>query len=631
VTTERAQEFVHNGGPTQEALYAFVAGRLQAEAATWIGSHVRHCARCSSLVARIDGVHAALEPPAEPPFRRQADITAVRRRLERKQDPRQRLAVLMLAAGAAGFALMLCLTPRPVLAPLAARLEVGNIPCTLLARQGGADVEVGDEHASAQAKMALPLGGALEVQPDSRVVARWGGARLIVDGGASGARVRLESSRSDERRLRLERGRVLVDVDPLPKGAQLVVVTGDARVSVHGTRFYVDASAAGTDVAVDRGLVRVLTGGRSIDVPAGSELMPASAQAAALSPEARRAISLFDTSVLGDAASETLDVFADVPGARVSVDGADEGRAPLSLAVTPGAHLVHVRADGRLPVEERVDVVAGMPTLFHAELPELPSAPSEDGEPNPTASAALKPRSHAPSPSSAMAQARAEVLAGNYDRAIARLEALRRTELSPVHAARAALLEAQALRLQRRPERALPLLEDVARGRGPEAEQGQFLLAQTLGRDLRDPERAAEAWAAAQRRFPQGIFAEEIAFRLGAALLGSGETRPGVDALERYLRGFPTGAHAADAHLMVAMARRDRLNDCAGAIPHLRAAAESGGPRGELGLIGAARCLRSLARYEEARAVYLKYLQQSPQGRYADEARMASGTAKLSR
>ena len=62
----------------------------------------------------------------------------------------------------------------------------------------------------------------------------------------------------------------------------------------------------------------------------------------------------------------------------------------------------------------------------------------------------------------------------------------------------------QAERLLRRPERALPLYEMVARGDGPEAEQAQFMLGQTLGRDLRDPARSLQARARAhhQRRRP---------------------------------------------------------------------------------------------------------------------------------
>ena len=54
---------VHAGGPTEEALFAFRAGRLRPEAAGWIGDHVDSCQRCRRAMARIDSVREALEPP----------------------------------------------------------------------------------------------------------------------------------------------------------------------------------------------------------------------------------------------------------------------------------------------------------------------------------------------------------------------------------------------------------------------------------------------------------------------------------------------------------------------------------------------------------------------------------------
>src|SRR6185369_3549759 len=98
----------------------------------------------------------------------------------------------------------------------------------------GADVELGDDHNTAQANQVLPATGALSVQPGAHVVARWGAARVLVDGGRTGARLRLVASRTDERRIKLERGRVLFDVDPLAPGQTVAVATDDALVTVHG-------------------------------------------------------------------------------------------------------------------------------------------------------------------------------------------------------------------------------------------------------------------------------------------------------------------------------------------------------------------------------------------------------------
>ncbi len=610
-------EPLHIGGPTEEALFDWRAGRLHPEAADWIGAHVDGCERCRATLAHIDGVRASLEPPPEPPFLRQRQIAAVRRRLEERPTryvPWRQMRWAALAGALAGFVTVFALRHVPRVP------RSGDVVgFALLSRQGAADVEVGDDHAVAQAKMALPAGGWLTVAPSSRVVATWAGARVAVEGGPAGARVQLTESHAMMRQLTLERGRVVLDVEPLAPGAELAVQTHDARVTVHGTRFLVEASPGGTSVAVDRGRVRV-QGGHSFDVAAGSQLLAGAPAPSPLGQDYAARLSALDTP-LASGPTESLDVFADVADAQVSVDGVEYGRAPLSLALAPGAHTVRVRAAGRLPVEERVDVVAGTPTLFHAELPELSTVEEEAPSTAP----------QRPTAAQLLAKARADVLAGAYDRAIGRLVELKRGPATKVQLMRAALLEAQAERLARRPERALPLLQSVAQGDGPEAQQAQFLLAQTLGRDLHDPVRAADAYADSERRFAHGIFTEESALRRGEALLAAGDTRAGLEALERYLRQYPTAPHVEDAHLYIASARRDRLGDCAGAVPHLRAVADGHGPRAELALIGEARCLRTLGRSGEARDAYQKYLRVQPHGRYADEAHLyATGSAKLS-
>jgi len=603
---------LHIGGPTEEALFAWRAGRLHPEAAEWIGAHVEGCTRCRAAMAHVDAVHEVLEPPPEPAFLRQRQINEVRRRLEERPTRRIPVAQMKwaaLAGAVAGFVLVFALHPKRPHAP------ADGVGFALVSRQGAAEVEVGDDHAVAEAKMALPSGGWLTVGPSARVVATWAGARVAVEGGPTGARVQLAESRLSLRTLTLERGRVVLDVDPLAPGAVLAVQTHDGRVTVHGTRFLVEATPGGTSVAVDRGRVR-FAGARTLDVAAGFQILPGAAQPMPIGADFAARLAALD-GPLAAGPTETLDVFADVAGAEVSVDGVDYGRAPLSLALTPGAHNVRVRANGRLPVEERVELAAGTPTIFHAELPELSSVETTTVPAHVGAGDLL-------------ARARADVLAGAYDRAISRLHELGHGPATKLQLARAALLEAQAERLARRPERALPLLQTAARGDGPEAEQAQFLLGQTFGRDLHDPVRAAAAYEASETRFRHGIFSEEASLRRGEALLAAGDTEAGVQALERYLRQYPTAPHADDAHLSIASARRDRLGDCAGAVPHLRAVADGRGPRAELALIGEARCLKTIGRGVEARQAYEKYLRVQPHGRYADEARLgATGSAKL--
>ena len=106
---------IHIGGPTEEALFAWRAGRLHPEAAEWIGAHVDGCARCRAAMDHLEAVHAALEPPPEPPFLRQRQIGEVRRRLAERPTrrvPWRQMKWAALAGAVAGFALVFALHPR---------------------------------------------------------------------------------------------------------------------------------------------------------------------------------------------------------------------------------------------------------------------------------------------------------------------------------------------------------------------------------------------------------------------------------------------------------------------------------------------------------------------------------------
>jgi hypothetical protein len=188
---------IHIGGPTEEALFAFRAGRLHPEAAEWIGAHVDGCVRCKSAMEHIDAVHVVLEPPAEPPFLRQRQLADVRRRLEERPTrhvPWRQMKWAAAVGAVAGFLLVFAFHPRRP-------LPADGLAFSVVSRQGAADVEVGDDHAVAEAKMALPSGGWLTVGPSARVVATWAGARVAVEGGPTGARVQLADSRAQIRQL----------------------------------------------------------------------------------------------------------------------------------------------------------------------------------------------------------------------------------------------------------------------------------------------------------------------------------------------------------------------------------------------------------------------------------------------
>jgi len=628
-------ERLHPEGPTIEALFAVAAGRLPADSVAWVEAHAAECPECGAALRRLAATQVALQPPAEGPFQRARDLAAVRRRLEARPPRRRAQPWMWLWAGGgmmavATLALAVGVIWRrntSVTTETDRRLEL-----VVSARSGtvvGSRPGDGGRTTPLSARDQLDVGSVVQVAEGGRVALSWGGARVVVEGTHGPARVRLLSSRVSTQQLELVEGRVLLDVDPLAPGSKLAVLSGDATVSVHGTIFLVERDSRGVRTAVERGLVEVRVGSAApIFLAAGTELVPGALAPSVIEPEAHQALGTIPAAIT--AASDTLDVFSDGADAEVSIDGVPRGRTPLSLALPAGRHLVRVVSKGREPVEERVDVVAGVPTLFRADLTSsMEPEPKRDPVKPTVDKADKKPHSDDKPPevrlTGTVAQilkgARADMVDGRTGHAIETLELLRRRALAPADEARVASALGQAERLALRPERAVEHLQEAASGDGPEAEHAQFLLAQTFGRDLGDARRAAAAWQTAERRFPNGVFAPEVAYRLGEALLASGDTKPGIAQLERYLAQHPGGGHALEAHQAVGAARRDHLGDCAGALPHFHIVAASPGTRGETALVAEARCLSRLGRTSESRAAYRSYLSRVPDGAFADEAR----------
>ncbi|MFT4979681.1 MAG: hypothetical protein ACI8S6_005593 [Myxococcota bacterium] len=64
----------------------------------------------------------------------------------------------------------------------------------------------------------------------------------------------------------------------------------------------------------------------------------------------------------------TLNIDSPVAGAQVYIDNDLQGEAPLSVALSPGMHMVRVSADGYDPFVRRIDVPAGAPTELRATM-----------------------------------------------------------------------------------------------------------------------------------------------------------------------------------------------------------------------------------------------------------------------
>lgn len=107
------------------------------------------------------------------------------------------------------------------------------------------------------APMLLAPGAEIQASGESKSAILDTGARIRLDTGT----IRLAPTSEGKQSLVLRSGRVTVEVPKLPPGKTLSVVTPDAEVRVHGTRFQVTRTAQETQVYVQEGVVEVLPEG----------------------------------------------------------------------------------------------------------------------------------------------------------------------------------------------------------------------------------------------------------------------------------------------------------------------------------------------------------------------------------
>lgn len=163
--------------------------------------------------------------------------------------------------------------------------------------------------------------------------------------------------------LELARGMMHVSATPGALAEALTVDVPDGRVVVTGTIFTVAAAAAGSDVRVQRGSVRVeprtgapaaLTAGHGRGIGGGVErALPAD--------EAKRALEAVGRAERLARAPEgaVLVVVGEPAGADVVVGGVRLGSAPLSLRLPPGPATVAVLVDGQPVKSESVTLQDG--------------------------------------------------------------------------------------------------------------------------------------------------------------------------------------------------------------------------------------------------------------------------------
>lgn len=263
---------------TQALLFESADGRTAPPVQAEVQAHLEVCPHCKQVFANwanatprlralpIDELSALTMRRMENEILRQVESPPVRRS--------RRPLLLALAAGlvvAVGIGALTLRSPTPQ--PLA-RIETlwGRVTLSGAALSPGA---------------TMAEGGTLEITDQGEaafVVGRQAGVRLQGPG-----RVALAGN-SRHPRLRLDNGRLRVEISHRQSGESFVVATSHGRIEVRGTRFVVGTSAQGSYVHVDEGEVAAYRDGvaKPFSVKAGEtfQLVPVTAPPPAEAPSA---------------------------------------------------------------------------------------------------------------------------------------------------------------------------------------------------------------------------------------------------------------------------------------------------------------------------------------------------------
>ena len=203
------------------------------------------------------------------------------------------------------------------------------------------------------------------------------------------AEMALEALLPGEVRLSVERGQVSCAVSPLSAQESFLVRAGQRFVRVVGTQFAVTRAPGEVRVEVEHGTVVVsdtpdgpgvrVTGPGRLDVldtgalssAAPAALAGAAAQALATRPEWMWAAGPRTGGAV------RLDVDGLPGGARVQVDSAGWGWAPVYAFVDPGLHVVRARVSGEAERVSRVTLLSGSGPVG-VDLPRAPALLSAD-------------------------------------------------------------------------------------------------------------------------------------------------------------------------------------------------------------------------------------------------------------
>jgi ferric-dicitrate binding protein FerR (iron transport regulator) len=243
---------------TQALLFEKADGRLEPAAHAGVEAHLAVCAHCKQVFAAWTSALPQLRAPAPD------DLSAISlRRMENEvmgnlpgaAAPRSRQSLwVALAAGlvlvtAGALVSIRALTPPPF-----ARIQTmwGRVTLSGVAMTTGAAMEPGGVlEIAAEGEAAFQVGRAAEVRLD-------GPGRVAFDGATRSPRLRLDS------------GRLTVQIGHRRSDESFAVATAHGRIEVRGTRFVIGYAGPGSYVHVDEGEVAAFRAGAAPSFPVKS-------------------------------------------------------------------------------------------------------------------------------------------------------------------------------------------------------------------------------------------------------------------------------------------------------------------------------------------------------------------------
>lgn len=305
--------------------------------------------------------------------------------IELRRGPRRRVLVgaglgLGLAAAAAlvGLWIVTHESPSPVIAAAPAAPAEGRASPTPAAPAEGRPLAPTRSESVLVAMSAgsgllgeggLRLGVGAVLAEGATIDASGEGCLLLHDPLAAicldaGARLRIEVARGGERRLALERGRLIATLDPLPAGASFAIVTSAGSAHAVGTVFAVSVTDDDARVGVLEGKVELRRAGAPLrrlvaDEHTALDGGPVTRVPADLSKWAGPRSSLIDFWRGAELATLSLTPATGEGAAALALDGRPLAPATAAILVPPGSHRLVAARSGRADVVAEVDAPAG--------------------------------------------------------------------------------------------------------------------------------------------------------------------------------------------------------------------------------------------------------------------------------